>query len=203
MLAGRLEYLFIHCCILYTLLYILQEGKPAKGFSTFRLVLGRLLNSYAFMQRMPAKIYRHVCIHSTDTGIIARFSAVSNTKLQFSQHSVTEKPPCLPLRGCARRRVSERNRRRRLLARRLKVARRPDEGRVQSAIPQRRSRARPPLISPLRGQLLPREKPFGRTLSPSPAPPGRCSSVSSPRPRRGWPRPDQTTSHSRSPTAAR
>ena len=32
------------------------------------------------------------------------------------------KVPCLPLWGCARRRVSERNRRRRLLARRLKVA---------------------------------------------------------------------------------
>ena len=31
------------------------------------------------------------------------------------------KVPCLPLWGCARRRVSERNRRRRLLARRLKV----------------------------------------------------------------------------------
>ena len=33
----------------------------------------------------------------------------------------------LPLRGCARRRVSERNRRRRLLARRLKVAEAPPE----------------------------------------------------------------------------
>ena len=33
----------------------------------------------------------------------------------------------LPLRGCARRRVSERNRRRRLLARRLKVAEAPTE----------------------------------------------------------------------------
>ena len=53
LLAVCLEYLFIHCCILYTLLYILQEGKPAKGFSIFRFVLGRLLNSYAFMQRMP------------------------------------------------------------------------------------------------------------------------------------------------------
>lgn len=99
LLAVCLEYLFIHCCILYTLLYILQEGKPAKGFSTFRFVLGRLLNSYAFMQQMPAKIYRHVCIHSTDTGIIARFSAMSNTKLQFSQHSVagkprSKRPPC-------------------------------------------------------------------------------------------------------------
>ena len=115
----------------------------------------------------------------------------------------TEKSPCLPLRGCARRRVSERNRRRRLLARRLKVARRPDEGRVRSTVPQRRSQARLPLISPLHGQLLPGEKPFGQTLSPSPAPPGRCSSVSSPRPRRGWPRPNRTTSHSRSPTSAR
>jgi|GEM_PF-92987 len=37
----------------------------------------------------------------------------------------------LPPRGCARRRVSERNRRRRLLARRLKLsAQRTDEGRV-------------------------------------------------------------------------
>ena len=99
LLAVCLEYLFIHCCILYTLLYILQEGKPAKGFFIFRFVLGRLLNSYAFMQRMPAKIYRHVCIHSTDTGIIARFSAMSNTKLQFSQHGVagkprSKRPPC-------------------------------------------------------------------------------------------------------------
>ena len=33
----------------------------------------------------------------------------------------------LPLRGCARRRVSKRNRRRRLLARRLKVAEAPPE----------------------------------------------------------------------------
>ena len=115
----------------------------------------------------------------------------------------TEESPCLPLRGCARRHVSERNRRRRLLARRLKVARRPDEGRVRSTVPQRRSQARPPLISPLRGQLLPGEKPLGQTLSPSPAPPERCSSVSSPRPRRGWPRPNRTTSHSRSPTSAR
>ena len=32
------------------------------------------------------------------------------------------KVPCLPLWGCARRCVSERNRRRRLLVRRLKVA---------------------------------------------------------------------------------
>ena len=114
-----------------------------------------------------------------------------------------EKSPCLPLRGCARRRVSERNRRRRLLARRLKVARRPDEGRVRSAVPQKRSQTRPPLISPLRGQLLPGEKPFGQTLSPSPVPPKICSSESyPPAPPLSLP-PNQTTSHSRSPTSAR
>ena len=114
-----------------------------------------------------------------------------------------EKSPRLPLRGCARRRVSERNRRRRLLARRLKVARRPDEGRVRSTVPQRRSRARPPLISPLRGQLLPGEKPFEQTLSPSPVPPKICSSESyPPAPPLSLP-PNRTTSHSRSPTSAR
>ena len=157
------------------------------------------------MQGMLAKIYRRVCIHSAAMGIIAWFSRVSNTKLRVLQHRWCQRksPTHLPLRGCARRHVSERNRRRRLLARRLKAARRPDEGRVRSTVPQRRSQARPPLISPLRGQLLPGEKPFGQTLSPSPAPPERCSSVSSPRPRRGWPRPNRTTSHSRSPTSAR
>ena len=84
-----------------------------------------------------------------------------------------------------------------------KVARRPDEGRVRSAVPQRRSRARPPLISPLRGQLLPGEKPFGQTLSPSPVPPKICSSESYPSaPPLSLP-PNRTTSHSRSPTSAR
>ena len=42
----------------------------------------------------------------------------------------------LPPWGCARRRVSERNRRRRLLARRLKLsAKRTDEGRVSQGDP--------------------------------------------------------------------
>ena len=157
------------------------RGKPAKGFSIFSFVLGRLPNSYTFMQGMLAKIYRRVCIHSAARGIIAWFSRVSNTKLRVLQHGWCQRKS--PPWG--------------------KVARRPDEGRVRSTVPQRRSQTRPPLISPLRGQLLPGEKPFGQTLSPSPAPPERCSSVSSPRPRRGSLRPDQTTSHSRSPTAAR
>ena len=187
LLAVCLEYLFIHRCILYTLLYILQEGKPAKGFSIFRFVLGRLLNSYAFMQRMPAKIYMHVCIHSTDTGIIARFSAMSNTKLQFSQHGVVLAGKRQSPSGLAGSASS------------------PGGG----AFFARASPARkPPHAS---GEVVERSddrrgftpSPPPRTLSPYPAPPGRCSSVSSPRPRRGSPHPDQTTSHSRSPTAAR
>lgn len=193
LLAVCLEYLFIHCCILYTLLYILQEGKPAKGFFIFRFVLGRLLNSYAFMQRMPAKIYRHVCIHSTDTGIIARFSAMSNTKLQFSQHGVagkprSKRPPCQ--RGLSAQRTGGFLQ----LCGGVCIPVRPQES------------LRPRKL----GHLPLTREAFGlcpftpsQTLSPYPAPPGRCSSVSSPRPRRGSPRPDQTTSHSRSPTAAR
>ena len=63
-------------------------------------------------------------------------------------------PQSLPPRGCARRRVSERNRRRRLLARRLKVA---PQGRMRGE-PAAAARvqvisASPPLISQRSGPL--------------------------------------------------
>ena len=60
----------------------------------------------------------------------------------------------LPPRGCARRRVSERNRRRRLLARRLKVA--PQgrmRGELAAAARERGISADPPLISQRSGPL--------------------------------------------------
>ena len=54
---------------------------------------------------------------------VVRSSHVSGfLPIIFQVHTI-QYYSCLPLRGCARRRVSERNRRRRLLARRLKVAR--------------------------------------------------------------------------------
>ena len=63
-------------------------------------------------------------------------------------------PPSLPPRGCARRRVSERNRRRRLLARRLKVA---PQGRMRgepaAAVRERVISESPPLISQRSGPL--------------------------------------------------
>ena len=60
----------------------------------------------------------------------------------------------LPPRGCARRRVSERNRRRRLLARRLKVA--PQgrmRGRCAIAVRLRTAVGKFPLISQRAGPL--------------------------------------------------
>ena len=63
-------------------------------------------------------------------------------------------PQSLPPRGCARRRVSERNRRRRLLARRLKVA--PQgrmRGELAAAARVRGIAASPPLISQRSGPL--------------------------------------------------
>ncbi len=55
----------------------------------------------------------------------------------------------LPLRGCARRRVSERNRQRRLLARRLKLAaKRTDEGGVCQRYPLTGNIVSFPLIRP-------------------------------------------------------
>ena len=64
-----------------------------------------------------------------------------------------------------RRRVSERNRRRRLLARRLKVA---PQGRMRGKLPdadrKRVLLANSALISPLRGQLPPQGKPFQFTI---------------------------------------
>ena len=63
-------------------------------------------------------------------------------------------PQSLPPRGCARRRVSERNRRRRLLARRLKVA---PQGRMMGELAEaarvRVVSADPPLISQRSGPL--------------------------------------------------
>ena len=89
-----------------------------------------------------------VSYHIT-TAVVKGFSSVGRLKFQNFF--------CLPPRGCARWRVSERNRRRRLLARRLKVA---PQGRMRgkSAVisHQWAAMARLPLISPLRGQLPPR-----------------------------------------------
>ena len=83
-------------------------------------------------------------------------SRCSATEAQARCSTGEETGKWLPPRGCARRRVSERNRRRRLLARRLKLfAKRTDEGRTYGSYPVMGGHGSFPLIRPRAGPRPP------------------------------------------------